>query len=219
MKNETDSESGYKIYRNSTVYGMIIDLRVSVDDYHRHLIRAEELIQEIAKTLSQEEWKYEKSTICTRIKDILEDKIREGKITERWIEECLTSEYKRSYVKSELSSHLKKEKRLVRKGRAENKTEDQQKVESPGELQKVLVTTDGTDFPYIQGMEKGDETEYDRIYQENKELKEAILVRDRESFSTAEMLKEESIEFRISREQFDELNRVIAECERFCYLT
>jgi hypothetical protein len=68
-------------------------------------------------------------------------------------------------------------------------------------------------------MEKGDETEYDRIYQENKELKEAILVRDRESFSTAEMLKEESIEFRISREQFDELNRVIAECERFCYLT
>ena len=35
---------------------------------------------------------------------ILKDKIREGKITEKWIEECLHQEYKRKYNKSEVSS-------------------------------------------------------------------------------------------------------------------
>jgi DNA modification methylase len=32
------------------------------------------------------------------------DKIQEGKITEKWIEECLSPECKRQYTKSELSS-------------------------------------------------------------------------------------------------------------------
>jgi hypothetical protein len=35
---------------------------------------------------------------------MLADKINEGKITGKWIEECLPQEYKRKYAKSELSS-------------------------------------------------------------------------------------------------------------------
>jgi hypothetical protein len=39
-----------------------------------------------------------------KIKQMLKDKINEGKITGKWIEECLPQEYKRKYVKSELCS-------------------------------------------------------------------------------------------------------------------
>jgi hypothetical protein len=213
-KMENETESRYKVYQNSPVYAMIIDLRLLIDGYYGHLIKAKELILEIAKKLSQEEWTNKKSTICTRIKEILEDKIREGKITERWIEECLPSEFKRSYTKSELSSQLKKE-----KVRAKNKPEDEHEVESPRELQEIILTTDGTRLSSMQGSEKGDETgEYEKLNQENKELKEALIQRDRESFSTADMMLKEETEFRIPREQFDELHRVMAECEKICYV-
>jgi hypothetical protein len=39
--------------------------------------------------------------ISRTIKKILKDKIKEGKVTEKWIEECLAPEYKRQYTKSE----------------------------------------------------------------------------------------------------------------------
>ena len=80
----------YKLYHNSAVYDAIVDLGMLID-YHQ--VKAKELILEIATKLSKE-WNYEKSSIYARIKEILEDKIREGKITERWIEECLPSEFR-----------------------------------------------------------------------------------------------------------------------------
>ncbi|MGH9986649.1 MAG: hypothetical protein ACRD8W_22120 [Nitrososphaeraceae archaeon] len=177
MENET--ESRYKVYQNSPVYSMIIDLRLLIDDYHGYVCKANELILEIARKLVQE-MECERSTICTRIKEILEDKIKDGKITERWIEECLPSEYKRSYTKSELSSQLKKEKGLVIKARMQYKPEDKQEVESPTELQKNLVTTGGTQLPSLQGLEIVDAQEYERLNLKNKELNEAPLQRDRE---------------------------------------
>lgn len=212
---ENESEPRYKVYQNSVVYAMIIDLRLLIDDYHGHLIRSKELILEIARKLSQEEWRFEKSTICTRIKEILEDKVREGKITERWIEECLPPEYKRCYTKSELSSQLKKDKELVKKVSAKNEPENEHEVD----LQEILVTTDGTHLSPVQGLEKGDEIwDYERLNLENKEQKETLLQRDRESISSADRIFEEEIEFRIHRERFDELHRVMAECDRFCYV-
>ena len=41
--------------------------------------------------------------VCLKIKELLRDKITEGKITKRWIEEGLPSDYKRRYIKSEVS--------------------------------------------------------------------------------------------------------------------
>jgi hypothetical protein len=46
----------------------------------------------------------EEIQICRKIKEMLKDKINEGKITGKWVEECLPQEYKRKYAKSELSS-------------------------------------------------------------------------------------------------------------------
>ena len=48
--------------------------------------------------------------ICTLIKKLLADKVKEGKISARWIEDSLPSEYKRKYTKSELTSHSDSEK-------------------------------------------------------------------------------------------------------------
>lgn len=42
--------------------------------------------------------------ICRKIKHILKEKIDQGKISDRWIEESLPQEYKRQYTKTELSS-------------------------------------------------------------------------------------------------------------------
>ena len=42
----------------------------------------------------------EQSKISVTIKEILGNKIKERKITRKWIEECLPKEYKRTYTKS-----------------------------------------------------------------------------------------------------------------------
>ena len=215
MESETTSECKYKIYQNSVIYGIIIDLRMQIDSIHGLSVKAKELILEIARRLNQE-WKYERSTICTRIKEILEDKIREGKITERWIEECLPSEFKRSYTKSELSSQLTEE----RKARATKtkKLEDEQELESPKEL-KILVTTDGTNTPSLQGFDINDQNynqDYDTLINENKELKEVLHLRDRESLSTADKLIGEEAEFMIPRELFSDLHRAMVESDTLC---
>ena len=51
----------------------------------------------------------ERNQISRTIKKILKDKIKEGKVTEKWIEECLAPEYKRQYTKSEPSSLSKQQ--------------------------------------------------------------------------------------------------------------
>ena len=48
----------------------------------------------------------------TKIKEMLADKIEEGKITKKWIERCLPREYRRRYVKSEQSSLSGRAKKL-----------------------------------------------------------------------------------------------------------
>ena len=64
---------------------------------------AKSLILELARHLDETR-QCEETQICRKIKEMLNDKIKEGKITGKWIEECLPQEYKRKYAKSELSS-------------------------------------------------------------------------------------------------------------------
>jgi ParB-like nuclease domain len=51
----------------------------------------------------------ERNQISRIIKKVLKDKIQDGKVTEKWIEECLPPEYKRQYTKSEPSSLSKQQ--------------------------------------------------------------------------------------------------------------
>ena len=76
------------------------NLRIAVEQMHLGLTKAKELILETARQLDEEHVE-EQAKICKKIKDILKDKVQEGKISEGWIEECLPREYKRKYTRTE----------------------------------------------------------------------------------------------------------------------
>jgi hypothetical protein len=85
------------------INGIIVDLRQIIDHYSTTFSRAGDIILRLARRLDETK-QCEQGQICKRIKEIMKDKIQEGKISEKWIEKCLPKEYKRNYVKSELSS-------------------------------------------------------------------------------------------------------------------
>ena len=85
------------------IRNIIANLMVVVDWIAPRLEQARNLILELARLLDERKL-CERGLISRKIKEILKDKIRAGKISGRWVEECLPPEYKRTYVKSELSS-------------------------------------------------------------------------------------------------------------------
>jgi len=108
-----------------TIEDIIAELMITIDQLDIHFVKAKNLILELAKELDETK-QCKQSQICRKIKDILEDKIKEGKIFQKWIEECLLQEYKRKYTnKSEVSS-------LSKHG---NSTTEQEK-------EKALITVD-----------------------------------------------------------------------------
>ena len=92
------------------IKSIIATLRVVVDQIDSNFKQARELILEIARQLDEGEL-CERNQISRTIKKILKDKIQEGKVTEKWIEECLDPEYKRQYTKSEPSSLSKQQRK------------------------------------------------------------------------------------------------------------
>ena len=82
---------------------ILTDLRVVIDKIDKNFNSAKKLILIFAEALFDTK-QYEQSQICRKIKESLKDKITEGKITKKWIEECLPKDYKRKYSKSEPSS-------------------------------------------------------------------------------------------------------------------
>jgi hypothetical protein len=85
------------------INGLIVDLRQIIDHYSTTFARAGDIILRLARRLDETK-QCEQGQICKRIKEILKDELKKGKISEKWIEKCLPKEYKRNYVKSELSS-------------------------------------------------------------------------------------------------------------------
>jgi hypothetical protein len=76
------------------------NLRIAIEQMYLGLTKAKELILETARQLDEEHVE-DQDKICKKIKEILKDKIQEGKISEGWIEECLPREYKRKYIRTE----------------------------------------------------------------------------------------------------------------------
>jgi hypothetical protein len=95
--------TNYEDLRNSAE-----ELREIIDKLNSDFMRAIELIVQLARKMDENSV-CRRDEICRHIKNILQDKIKNGKISERWIEENLPSEYKRHYTpKSEESSELRK---------------------------------------------------------------------------------------------------------------
>src|SRR5437016_9184075 len=91
------------LLRTNQIENIIAKLRDVIDELDKNFADAKSLILELARQLDETK-QSEQIQICRKIKETLKDKINEGKITGKWIEECLPQEYKRKYAKSELSS-------------------------------------------------------------------------------------------------------------------
>ncbi len=84
---------------------LVATLKATIDGLDSTFTKAKDQILELARTLDESK-QCERSRISRKIKDLLQDKIKEGKITSKWIHDCLPSEYKREYTKREVTSLL-----------------------------------------------------------------------------------------------------------------
>ena len=93
------------------IENIIANLRAVIDELDRNFTSAKNLILKLARLLDETN-QCERSQVCRKIKEVLRDKIKEGKITGKWIERCLPQDYKRIYAESEQSSLSSKVKKL-----------------------------------------------------------------------------------------------------------
>jgi hypothetical protein len=106
MNDEYDNS----LSEDQTIKGIIVDLKLVINQLDNNFVKAKNLIHELARHLDENKL-CKRDQVSRKIKEILKDKIREGKITAKWIEECLSPEYTRKYTpKSEVTS-LSKENR------------------------------------------------------------------------------------------------------------
>ena len=106
MNEECDNSLSDK----QTINGIIVRLKLVVDQLSSNFLKAKDLIHELARHLDESKL-CERDQVSRKIKKILKEEIKGGKITAKWIEDCLSPEYTRKYTpKSEVSS-LSKENR------------------------------------------------------------------------------------------------------------
>jgi hypothetical protein len=99
MDKEIQKVEDFKKY--PSIHGIIVDLRIVVDDLNDRFKKFQEIILELARRLDEEKI-CKRDIICQLIKEILKDKMAEGKISERWIETCLPIEYKRRHNRKKI---------------------------------------------------------------------------------------------------------------------
>src|SRR5688500_6014951 len=84
-----------------SVNGIIADLKMMVEELHFEFMILREIIIELARRLDEEQI-CKQETICQAIKEIIKEKIAEDKISERYIESCLPTEYKRKHIRKRI---------------------------------------------------------------------------------------------------------------------
>ena len=196
---------------------IISDLKRSVDLLGEKFETVRSLIQELARRLDE-------SKICKtneigrKIKEILIDKIKEGKISERWIEKCLADEYKREHSgkKNRTTSVSEKEELednkimitadgiSVNEEIDDNITDSDSTIKLSDNLSNHLKTDDLSE----NSTNEDGCSLCKPIHDENKELKEAL---KSISLQTADKLK--PIKFKILKERQIEINEEFNKCK------
>jgi hypothetical protein len=214
------SSSDSKIIDN-----IIADLRNTIDELAINFNTAKNLILELASRFDETK-RCEQSQICRKIKEILQDKINEAKITAKWIEECLPQGYKRRYTKSELTSLSKQLKRNAAEQQLKNK--DIIVVDAQGG-KSVLTNVNGCndngdgdggandnnlhnkhetkqgpnkEFAY-ENTSFEDYDKHQSVCSENYELKQAV--KRLTSIVTADKISATEIEFSIPKAKYEEV--------------
>ena len=193
---------------------IISDLKRIIDLLGEKFETVRSLIQELARRLDE-------SKICKtneigrKIKEILIDKIKEGKISERWIEKCLADEYKREHSgKKNRSSSVSEKEELEDKKimiTADGISINEDNIADSNSTKKLSdnlsnpLKTD--DFSENSTNDDGCSL-YKPIQEKNKELEEAF---KSISLQTADKLK--PIKFKIPKERQIEINEEFNKCK------
>lgn len=138
---------------------------------------------------------------------MLEDRIKEGKISPRWIEDCLPKEYKRKYAKSELNSHLAT-------GGINQTSAGQQIVQEVQGNQSIADSHGNNNDEAINKKYQLDaEDENGDLRRENADLKEALL--KARTFRNALNLERK---FEVHKDKLIEIIDRLKNCGQKCYL-
>lgn len=193
-------------FGSSRIEGLINTLKSLIDQIQDNSIRAKDLILEIARRLD-EDGLCKRSLICKEIKKLLIDKIKQGKLTEKWIEECLPADYKRKYIKSELSSLSRQ---LPKRQLAEVTVVRDQISSHEPDMQGRHIPDKIDARPLLQS------ESVQALIQENADLKDAL--RKQTVFQRADEISESCFEFSVSKDKHGEIEKAMAVSKNLVYL-
>ena len=210
------------------IESVAVDLRAVIDALDKNFASAKSLILELARLLDETK-QSEQIQICRKIKEMLKDKINEGKITGKWIEECLPQEYKRKYAKSELSSLSSDGKKLEKilvdnEGRslAESSSYESSNIDNIAHIAHMQTQGEDRknqtlqiDTPNNLGISENDEDDVCCI--KVQKLQEAFL--KALMMTEAEHLSGDEIKFSIPKERYEEVKAAMCNgSSNCCYL-
>jgi hypothetical protein len=186
------------------------NLRIAVEQMHLGLTKAKELILETARQLDEGHVE-EQTKICKKIKEILKDKIQEGKISEGWIEECLPSEYKRKYARTENQQNHLSELVVSTKGNQisqsdiNNKAPDTEAISSLFKRQEDKSPNAGEASPATENVNSHPSDKYiGQVCSSCLELHDQVTQLNQQiSISTADQIQAFGFEFIIPKEEHD----------------
>lgn len=202
-----------------TVMSIIASLRVVIDQIDLDFKQAKEMILEIARRLD-EDGLCERNHISRKIKEIVKDKIEEGKITEKWIEECLAPEYKRQYTKSERSSlsKLRPNRQLIEVSTEGNQIFPEQRDDKNNDRPVEKQSSNKMEFidklKHQRVIVQDSETE--ALIQENIELKQAL--QRQTTIQSADKVSLSELEFTVPNARYEELRIAMQKSENLIYL-
>jgi hypothetical protein len=216
------------LLRTSQVENIIAKLRDAIEERDKNFADAKSLILELARHLDETR-QSEQSQICRKIKEMLADKINEGKITGKWIEECLPQEYKRKYAKSELSSLSGNAKKVGKilvdnegKGLAEPSSYEISYIDNIAHIAHIAHTqTQGKDRnPTLQKDTPNNlgtsENDYRcrciSVQEWEGAFRKALMMTQDEDFFGAE------IKFTIPKDRYEEVKTAMSNGSNCCYL-
>lgn len=206
-----------------SVNGLISDLKMMIEILHSKFTKLREIIQELARRLDEDKI-CKQENICQTIKEILKDKIAEGKISERYIESCLPIEYKRKHnrkkvIETEQISVSQKSNQgasLIQKDEPNNDNNsnhinlENRRIEQKPQFNNNKLTKD---------LSKLSNTEFEGcslckdVVAENKELRE--IAEKNIMFLSAERLNNG---IKISKNKAKEIEDISKRCKDFIYL-
>jgi hypothetical protein len=219
------------LLRTNQIENIIAKLRVVIEERDKNFADAKSLILELAIHLDETR-QCEETQICRKIKEMLNDKINEGKITGKWIEECLPQEYKRKYAKSELSSLSRNAKKVGKilvdnegKSLAESSSYEDSSVDNIAHIAHIAhmahTQTQGRlrnqtlqkDTPNNLGISENDDgCGYIRVQEWEEAFLKALMMTQDEHLSGAE------IKFTIPKDRYEEIRTAMCNGSNCCYL-